>query len=132
MIKYHQESITLSVTNNAVEYLYNFGLINMNGRLYDPLVGRMLSPDFEKRAYDEMYKNHGIFFNLYNDYIIGHVVNATTATQFILNDKTLAHEIRIWDSGLDNNGQVEGYKSLLFYDLNKLYGKFGVFHIKER
>ncbi len=27
------------------EHLDNFGLINMNGRLYDPLVGRMLSPD---------------------------------------------------------------------------------------
>jgi RHS repeat-associated protein len=27
------------------EHLYAFGLINMNGRLYDPLVSRMLSPD---------------------------------------------------------------------------------------
>lgn len=27
------------------EHLEHFGLINMNGRLYDPLVGRMLSPD---------------------------------------------------------------------------------------
>jgi RHS repeat-associated protein len=27
------------------EYLYAFGLINMNGRMYDPLVSRMLSPD---------------------------------------------------------------------------------------
>ncbi len=27
------------------EHLDNFGLINMNGRLYDPVVGRMLSPD---------------------------------------------------------------------------------------
>ena len=27
------------------EMLYNFDLINMNGRLYDPKVGRMLSPD---------------------------------------------------------------------------------------
>jgi RHS repeat-associated protein len=27
------------------EHLPQFGLINMNGRLYDPLVGRMLSPD---------------------------------------------------------------------------------------
>ena len=87
---------------------------------------------YEERAYKEMNRNCGVFFNFYNKSIKGHVVNATTATQFILNDKTLAHEIRIWDSGLDNNGQVEGYKSLLFYDLNKLYGKFGVFHIKER
>jgi len=27
------------------EHLYSFGLINMNGRIYDPLVSRMLSPD---------------------------------------------------------------------------------------
>lgn len=27
------------------EHLDNFGLINMNGRIYDPVVGRMLSPD---------------------------------------------------------------------------------------
>jgi uncharacterized protein (TIGR02594 family) len=27
------------------EHLDQFGLINMNGRMYDPLVGRMLSPD---------------------------------------------------------------------------------------
>jgi RHS repeat-associated protein len=29
------------------EHLDNFGLINMNGRMYDPVVGRMLSPDNE-------------------------------------------------------------------------------------
>jgi len=27
------------------EHLYAFGLINMNGRMYDPLVSRMLSPE---------------------------------------------------------------------------------------
>ena len=36
--------------DNKVRYISNthlpeFGLINMNGRLYDPLLGRMLSPD---------------------------------------------------------------------------------------
>jgi hypothetical protein len=87
---------------------------------------------YEERAYKEMNRNCGVFFNFYNKSIKGHVVNATTATQFKLNDELKGHEIRIWDSGLDNNGNVEGYKSLLFYDLNKLYGKFGVFHIKER
>ena len=87
---------------------------------------------YEKRAFIEMNRNCGVFFNFYNENINGHVVNATTATQFKLNDELKGHEIRIWDSGLDNNGNVEGYKSLLFYDLNKLYGKFGVFHIKNR
>ena len=27
------------------EHLNDFALINMNGRMYDPLLGRMLSPD---------------------------------------------------------------------------------------
>ncbi len=27
------------------EHLYDFNLINMNGRVYDPVIGRMLSPD---------------------------------------------------------------------------------------
>jgi RHS repeat-associated protein len=27
------------------EHLYQFGIINMNGRLYDPLMGRMMEPD---------------------------------------------------------------------------------------
>ena len=27
------------------EHLFGFGLINMNGRMYDPLIGRFLSPD---------------------------------------------------------------------------------------
>ncbi len=27
------------------EHLDKFGLINMNGRIYDPVLGRMLSPD---------------------------------------------------------------------------------------
>jgi len=27
------------------EHLFGFGLINMNGRMYDPLIGQMLSPD---------------------------------------------------------------------------------------
>jgi RHS repeat-associated protein len=34
------------------EHLYEFSLINMNGRLYDPIVGRMLSPDKYAQAPD--------------------------------------------------------------------------------
>jgi RHS repeat-associated protein len=34
------------------EHLYAFNLINMNGRVYDPIVGRMLSPDNFMQAPD--------------------------------------------------------------------------------
>ncbi len=34
------------------EHLYVFGLINMNGRVYDPILGRMLSPDNYVQAPD--------------------------------------------------------------------------------
>jgi len=30
---------------NELEHCEEFGLINMNGRMYDPVLGRMLSPD---------------------------------------------------------------------------------------
>jgi hypothetical protein len=32
------------------EHLYKFGLINMNGRLYDPATGRMLSSDIMSKS----------------------------------------------------------------------------------
>ena len=45
--------ITLFITYNSFycssftghEHLYAFGLINMNGRMYDPLLSSFLSPD---------------------------------------------------------------------------------------
>ncbi len=42
------ENITFNVTNRGYtmhEHMLNAGLINMNGRVYDPVIGRMLSPD---------------------------------------------------------------------------------------
>jgi len=41
-------SYSFSITNRGYtghEHLLQFGLINMNGRMYDPLLARMLSPD---------------------------------------------------------------------------------------
>jgi len=82
---------------------------------------------YEKRAYFEMDKNRGVFFNFSpSEFENGHVVNASTAIQFSIDNQVKAHEIRIWDSGNDN-GKPGGYRSLLFYDLNKLFGKYGAF-----
>ena len=82
---------------------------------------------FEKRAFTEMTRNSGVFFMFGNDNINGHVVNASIATQFFLDNQSKGYEIIIWDSGLNKDKVVEGYKSMSFYDLNKLYGKFGTF-----
>lgn len=78
-----------------------------------------------------MNRKCGIFFHFYNDNNIVHVVNASNATQFTLNGVPLGYEIRIWDSGLDTKGNVEGFRPLSFFDLNKLNVKFGVLHIKD-
>ena len=82
---------------------------------------------FEERAFTEMTRNSGVFFMFGNDNINGHVVNASIATQFFLDNQSKGYEIIIWDSGLNKDKVVEGYKSMSFYDLNKLYGKFGTF-----
>lgn len=47
------------------EHLDAFGLINMNGRMYDPLVGRMLSPDpfIQMPNYSQSYNRFTYAFN---------------------------------------------------------------------
>ena len=47
------------------EHLYNFGLINMNGRVYDPLVARMLSPDIviQDEQNSQAYNRYSYCFN---------------------------------------------------------------------
>jgi len=47
------------------EHLTQFGIINMNGRLYDPLVGRFLSPDnyITAPGYTQSYNRYSYCFN---------------------------------------------------------------------
>ena len=47
------------------EHLPEFGLINMNGRMYDPLLGRMLSPDAYVQApgYTQSYNRYSYCWN---------------------------------------------------------------------
>ena len=47
------------------EHLDDFGLINMNGRLYDPIVGRFLSPDSHVQSADfsQGYNRYGYCLN---------------------------------------------------------------------
>jgi RHS repeat-associated protein len=47
------------------EHLDNFGLINMNGRLYDPVLGRMLSPDnfIQDPSFTQSYNRYSYAWN---------------------------------------------------------------------
>jgi RHS repeat-associated protein len=47
------------------EHLDEFGLINMNGRLYDPLIGRMLSPDnfVQSPEFSQSYNRYSYVWN---------------------------------------------------------------------
>ena len=47
------------------EHYRDFGLINMNGRMYDPVVGRMLSPDIviQNPKYSQSYNRYTYCFN---------------------------------------------------------------------
>jgi RHS repeat-associated protein len=47
------------------EHLYAFNLINMNGRVYDPIVGRMLSPDLFIQApgYSQNFNRYSYCLN---------------------------------------------------------------------
>jgi RHS repeat-associated protein len=47
------------------EHLAEFGLINMNGRMYDPILGRMLSPDnfIQDADYTQSYNRYSYCLN---------------------------------------------------------------------
>jgi RHS repeat-associated protein len=45
------------------EHLTQFGLINMNGRLYDPILGRMLSPDNYTQGGSQGYNRYSYAMN---------------------------------------------------------------------
>jgi len=59
---------TSSITDRGYtfhEHLDEFGLINMNGRVYDPLVGQLLSPDpfIQQPENSQSYNRYGYVFN---------------------------------------------------------------------
>ena len=81
---------------------------------------------YEKRTFDEMNLNRGVLFRFYNNRM-RHVLNATQAIEFIMNDNRISNEIRLWDSDF-NNGKTGGYKSFTEYDLEKFFGKMGVLY----
>jgi RHS repeat-associated protein len=59
------ESLMFDRGYTGHEHLTEFGLINMNGRVYDPLVSRFLSPDpyIQAPGFTQSYNRYGYVFN---------------------------------------------------------------------
>lgn len=83
---------------------------------------------YERRSFVEMNRNNGVFFRFFNTRM-SHVMNASQAISFTLNENIVAYEIRLWDPDF-NNGNIGGYKSMTEYDLKLFYGKFGTLFLK--
>ena len=62
---YGNVSATFDRGYTGHEHLDEFGLINMNGRLYDPILGRMLSPDIvvQQADYTQSYNRYSYCLN---------------------------------------------------------------------
>jgi len=130
------------------EHYDDFGLINMNGRLYDPLVGRMLSPDIviQDEQNSQAYNRYSYCFNnplrytdpsgyisvggfrnrtstlLYFDYW---GTNSNTRSSFST-DESLGNQIPVDDWYEDSDGNINwtDYKSQAEMDKAGLDGKY--------
>lgn len=102
------------------EHLPQFNLINMNGRLYDPIVGRMLSPDnnIQMPDYTQNYNRYSYALNnplrftdpdgefLFVPVMIGMAIGAATYTSIHL----VTHDFSFkgWDWGAFAGAVVAG------------------------
>jgi RHS repeat-associated protein len=99
------------------EHLPDFNLINMNGRLYDPLVGRFLSPDITVQSpdYTQSYNRYTYCLNnplKYNDpsgYILPNDFTQPTPDWVIELRENPFH----YGSGGGGGGWFEAYKSAI-------------------
>lgn len=64
-LSYDNVSTSIDRGYTLHEHYDEFGLINMNGRLYDPLIGRMLSPDIviQDEQNSQAYNRYSYCFN---------------------------------------------------------------------
>lgn len=82
---YDNVSTSFDCGYTMYEHYDDFGLINMNGRLYDPLIARMLSPDIviQDEQNSQAYNRYSYCFNnplRFTD-PSGYVVNDTTTNE---------------------------------------------------
>ncbi|NLN95300.1 MAG: hypothetical protein GX128_03925 [Bacteroidales bacterium] len=99
------------------EHLYAFNLINMNGRMYDPVVSRMLSPDNYMQAPDfsQSFNRYSYAWNnplVYTD-PDGEFIFTTLAIitgQWWALPMTIGADIGMWQGGLLANGTMNPFK----------------------
>lgn len=84
------------------EHYDDFGLINMNGRLYDPLVGRMLSPDIviQDEQNSQAYNRYSYCFN--------NPLKFTDPSVYVVEDDWYVNKngIVVWDDNVTNKGNT--------------------------
>jgi RHS repeat-associated protein len=87
------------------EHLDGFGLINMNGRMYDPVIGRVLSPDKVVQApgYTQSFNRYSYCMNnplRYNDPSGWYIADGTSFGRDIIDLRGMTY----YDYGLGNPG----------------------------
>ncbi|MDO8897529.1 MAG: RHS repeat-associated core domain-containing protein, partial [Bacteroidales bacterium] len=106
------------------EHLYGFQLINMNGRMYDPVVSRMLSPDNFVQAPDfsQSFNRYSYCWNnplIYTDpsgefiFTLATLIAApfTGGASLALLPTAIGADIGMWQGGtLANGGEMNPFK----------------------
>lgn len=105
------------------EHLDVFGLINMNGRVYDPVLGRMLSPDNYVQAFDfsQNFNRYSYCWNnplKYTDpsgdfiFTLAAIIAApfTGGASLALLPYTIGADIGCWQGGSLANGTMNPFK----------------------
>jgi RHS repeat-associated protein len=88
------------------EHLDEFGLINMNSRLYDPQIGRMLSPDnyIQSAGYSQNYNRYSYVWN-------NPMKFTDPSGDFVITAMIIGAGIGMWQGGaLANNGEINPIK----------------------
>jgi RHS repeat-associated protein len=87
------------------EHLEEFGLINMNSRLYDPKIGRMLSPDnyIQSTGYSQNYNRYSYVWN-------NPMKFTDPSGDFVITAMIIGAGIGMWQGGSIANGTMNPLK----------------------
>jgi len=87
------------------EHLEEFGLINMNSRLYDPKIGRMLSPDnyIQSAGYSQNYNRYSYVWN-------NPMKFTDPSGDFVITAMIIGAGIGMWQGGSIANGTMNPLK----------------------
>ena len=86
------------------EHLDELGLIHMNGRVYDPEIGRFLTPDFIVQQPDNIQSHNRYSYAVNNPLIYtdpsGHIFGIGRALKNL--ERSVRHEVKRWESDFRN------------------------------